>query len=251
MQKVRILNAVMQNISLGALLDGYRAGFLVTHNVDTIMKMQKDPEFARICQAAEFVVADGQFVVFASYFMGTPIVEKICGSDFLGQLCQHYRDDPEFKVFLLGAMPGVAETAQRNINSRVGRNVVVGTYSPPFGFEKDPAECERIVKLINDSGATVLAMGVGAPKQEKWMDKHRSLMPAVRCYMGIGATIDFEAGSVKRSPRWMSKVGLEWAYRMAQEPKRLYRRYLIEGPPFFWLVLQQRFGRYRDPHGQA
>jgi UDP-N-acetyl-D-mannosaminuronic acid transferase (WecB/TagA/CpsF family) len=92
-----------------------------------------------------------------------------------------------------------------------------------------------------------LAVGVGAPKQEIWIARHRHRMPRVTRFLAIGATIDFEAGTVKRAPKWMSRAGIEWLYRLMSEPRRLYRRYLIEGPPFFWLLLKQRLGLYRDP----
>src|ERR1700690_3535542 len=102
--------------------------------------------------------------------------------------------------------------------------------------------------MINDSGATALVVGVGAPKQEIWIARHRNRMPAVKWFMAMGATIDFEAGTLKRAPRWMSQSGLEWLYRLSQEPRRLSRRYLIECPPFFWLLAKQYLGIYRDPH---
>lgn len=248
MDTVRILNATIQNLSFEQLLDGYSGGLMVGLNVDTLMKLQKDSEYARICQSAEFVVADGKIVIYASRLLGTPIQEKISGSDFLGAFCERHRDHPEVKVFLLGAGPGIGDKARERINARVGREIVVGAHSPSYGFEKRPAESEEIVKLINDSGATALAVGLGAPKQEKWIAEYRSRLPAVKHFLAIGATIDFEAGTLKRAPRWMGDTGLEWLFRLIQEPKRLSRRYLIEGPPFFWLLLQQRLGRYRDPH---
>ena len=91
-----------------------------------------------------------------------------------------------------------------------------------------------------------LAVGVGAPKQEKWILKYKDLMPNVKIFMAIGATIDFEAGNVKRAPQWMSRYGLEWLYRLLSEPSRLWKRYLVDDLPFFWLILKQRFGWYRN-----
>jgi N-acetylglucosaminyldiphosphoundecaprenol N-acetyl-beta-D-mannosaminyltransferase len=123
--------------------------------------------------------------------------------------------------------------------------MVVGTYSPPFGFENDEAECDKIIQMINASQATVLAVGVGAPKQEKWICKHRNRLDCVKVFLAIGATIDFEAEYRQRSPQWMSIVGLEWLHRVVQEPKRLWKRYLVDSLPFFALVLQQKLNLYR------
>lgn len=245
----RVLNASMQDISFRELLDRFERGLIVFLNVDTIMKLQKDPEYAEVCRNAEYVIADGKIVIYATHFLGTPLREKVSGSDFLGAFCEHHRSNPDVRVFLLGAGPGVADTARQRINARIGREIVVGSHSPSFGFQDKPAECDEIVRLINESGANVLAVGVGAPKQEKWIARHRERLPNVQRYLAVGATIDFEAGKVRRAPVWMSEVGLEWLFRLAQEPRRLSKRYLIEGPPFFWLLLMQKLGRYRDPFG--
>ena len=112
-------------------------------------------------------------------------------------------------------------------------------------MKKNDVECQKTVDLINQSGATVLAIGVGAPKQEKWIDLYRNQLKNIRIFLPIGATIDFEAGWVNRAPKWMSEIGLEWLYRLLSEPKRLWKRYLIDSLPFFWLVLQQKLNAYQ------
>ncbi len=149
--------------------------------------------------------------------------------------------------FLLGGAADSPRRAAYKINREAGREMVVGGYSPPFGFEHDPIECDRIIEMIREAGATVLAVGVGAPKQEKWIAKHRDRLPFIQIFMAIGATIDFEAGNISRAPRWVQSSGLEWLYRLSAEPGRLWRRYLIHDPPFFWLILKQRLGLYRSP----
>ncbi len=244
---VRILNAQLMNVSFAELLERFSSGSVVFLNVDTLMKLQRDREYASICGSADYVVGDGQILVYASCLLGTPLREKISGSDFLGAFCEYHRNDPEVRIFLLGAGPGVAARARSRINGRLGREIVVGAHSPSFGFEDEPDECADIVERINDSAATVLVVGVGAPKQEKWIARHRDRLRGVTRFLSVGATIDFEAGAVSRAPAWMSRVGLEWLYRLAQEPRRLWRRYLVEGPPFFWLLLRQGIGRYEDP----
>jgi N-acetylglucosaminyldiphosphoundecaprenol N-acetyl-beta-D-mannosaminyltransferase len=133
-----------------------------------------------------------------------------------------------------------SEKAQENINKKVDRNIVIDAYSPPLGFDQDEEECLRIVQRINQSGATVLAIGVGAPKQEKWISQYRQYLTSINIIFAIGATIDFEAGIVPRAPEVVSMMGVEWLYRLMMEPKRLWKRYLINDLPFIWLLLKQK-----------
>jgi len=134
----------------------------------------------------------------------------------------------------------VADRARQNINEKVGREIIIDSYSPSFGFEKNPEECQYIIDRIQQSGATVLAVGLGAPKQEKWIAQYRHQLPSIKIFLAIGATIDFEAGEKARSLKWMSEVGLEWMHRLASEPQRLWKRYLVDSLPFFLLVLQYK-----------
>ena len=239
---VNILGVSLTNLHRAELFAAFTDGVLVTPNVDIIMKARVDPEFHALLHQAEFRVCDSQIVKIAGRFLGTPIKEKISGSDFLGEYCAHHANHPEVKLFLLGAGPGVAQEAQRRINARIGRNIVIGAHSPSFGFENDPAECLTLAKQVSDSGATALAVGVGAPKQEKFIMRYKAQMPAVRVFMAVGASIDFEAGHIARAPAWMSRSGLEWAYRLYREPARLWRRYLVDDLPFFGLLLKQKLG---------
>lgn len=242
MSKVNILNVSIDNCTMSELLEklGY-GGVVFTPNVDHIIKLQKDREFYRIYHTADYLVCDSQLIVYASKFLGQPLQEKISGSDLFPAFYQHYKNDKSVKIFLLGGPRGAAETACENINQKVGRKMVVGYYSPPFGFEKDEAECQKIVDKIDNSEATVLAVGLGAPKQEKWIYNHKSKLEKVKLFFAVGATIEFEAGSCSRAPKWMSEAGLEWLYRLLREPKRLWKRYLIDDLPFFLLILKQKF----------
>lgn len=133
------------------------------------------------------------------------------------------------------------------INKSMGRNIVVGAHSPSYGFEKDEEECNRLIDIVNQSGANVLLVGVGAPKQEKWIAKHRSQMPGIDLFMGLGATIDFEAKTLKRAPLFWQKAGLEWFYRCIKEPKRLFKRYFVDDMMFFYYFGKQLLGLYRNP----
>lgn len=248
MSKVNLLNIHIDNIRQQDLLEKLKdGGMVVTPNVDHLVRLQKDTEFYRIYSDADYVVCDSRILMYASRFLGKPIVEKISGSDLFPAFYNYYKHNPEITIFLLGAAPGIAEKARKAINEKVGREMVIATYSPPFGFDKDPQECQKIVDLINQSGATVLAIGVGAPKQEKWLYKHRNQLKYAKILLAIGATIDFEAGHVTRSPKWMSEVGLEWFHRLVSEPERLWKRYLVDSLPFFQLIWQQKFNRYKPP----
>lgn len=248
MKQVNLLNVGIDNITMSELLEELQFGGMVyTPNVDHLMKLQKNQEFYLAYQKADYLVCDSKILIYASKFLGIPIQEKISGSDLFPAFYTYYKDDENMKIFLLGGWEETAKIAQQKINSRVGRDMVVATYSPPFGFEKDQQESQKIIELINDSGATVLGIGVGAPKQELWLEKFKDQLKNVKVFLAIGATINFEAGNMKRAPQWMSEIGLEWFYRLLSEPNRLWKRYLVDDLPFFLLVLKQKFRLYKNP----
>ena len=249
MNTVKILNVSIDNLSTEELLKqlGADGGVVFTPNVDHLMKLQKDPEFYQVYQTCNYRVCDSQILYYASRLLGQPIREKISGSDLFPAFYQYYGRCPNTKIFLLGAAEGIADRAQKRINQLVGREMIVDCYSPPFGFEKDPLECQYIIDRINQSGATVLAVGLGAPKQEKWIAQYRHQLHKIKIFLAIGATIDFEAGEKPRSPQWVSEAGMEWLYRLVTEPKRLWKRYLLEDLPFFWLLIKQKLNLYKTP----
>lgn len=244
MRKIKILNLEIDNFSKTEFLKEFKSGVLFTPNVDHLMKLQKDSEFQKAYKISDYKICDSQIIVYASKFLGTPLEERISGADLFPAFYNYHRDNQDVRIFLLGAGKGVASQAQRKINQNIGRNIIVGSYSPPFGFEKDRAECEHIVDIINNSGATVLAVGLGSPKQEKWILNYKESLSDIKIIMGLGATIDFEAGRIKRCPKWMGRVGLEWFFRLSREPQRLWKRYLLDDIPFFLLVLKQKFNLY-------
>lgn len=249
MKVVKLLNASIHNLSMPELLARLTesGGFLITPNVDHLVKLQKDAEFLEVYNQATYRVCDSKILQYASHFLGNPIKEKISGSDFFPAFYKYNKNNENIKIFLLGAQEGIPRKAQSKINQKVGRKIVVDTYSPPFGFENDEAECQRIIQQINRSGATVLAVGLGAPKQEKWILKYKHQLKNIKIFLAIGATIDFEAGYKPRAPKWMSEIGLEWLYRLVSEPRRLWKRYLVDDMYFFWLVLQQKLQIYQTP----
>lgn len=248
MDRIKILNVEIDNITQKELLAQLNKGVLVTPNVDDIMKHQRDEEFHRYASQAEYVVCDSKIVLLASKFLGKSLKQAIPGSGFFPEYCEYHKND-DTRIFLLGAKEGVGEEAKRKINQRVGRDMVVDTYSPPFGFEKDEKECEHIVEILSKSSANVVLVGLGNPKQTKWIYKYKDRLSNIDVFLALGATIDFEAGNVKRAPKLVQKLALEWLYRLYKEPKRMYRRYLIEDMPFFWLLLKQKCGIYKNPYG--
>ena len=247
MNRVKLLNVSIDNFSQAELLSKLNSGIVFTPNVDHLIKLQNDREFFNSYDLANYKLCDSKILFYVLKLLGTPIKEKISGSDLFPAFYHHHRNNKNIKIFLLGAREGVAIEAQKKINVKAGREIVVGAHSPSFGFEKDEEECSKIIDIINQSGATVLAVGVGAPKQEKFICKYKDKLPNIKIFLAIGATIDFEAGNIKRAPKWISESGLEWLYRLLSEPKRLWKRYLIHGPSFFLLVLKQKANLYVDP----
>jgi N-acetylglucosaminyldiphosphoundecaprenol N-acetyl-beta-D-mannosaminyltransferase len=245
--KVPILNLEIDNLSSIQLLRQLNQGVVFTPNVDHLMQLQRDQDFYRVYHQADFKICDSQILVYASHFLGRPIRERISGSDFFPDFCQFHKDNESIRIFLLGGKQGVAKRAQARLNRRFRRQIVVDAHSPSFSFAENPQESQEIVARINQCQPTVLAVGVGAPKQEKWICQYKDKLPSVQIFLAIGATIDFDAGSKRRAPQWVSNMGVEWLYRLGSEPQRLWRRYLIDDIPFIWLLLKQKLGIYISP----
>ncbi|MEM7755919.1 MAG: WecB/TagA/CpsF family glycosyltransferase, partial [Planctomycetota bacterium] len=245
----QILNLHIDNLQLLDFLDRLEGGIVFTPNVDHLMKLQREEEFYQAYQMADYTLCDSRIVqAISGWLTKEPIVEQLAGSDVFPAYCAHVSPDPDIRIFLLGGTtPTSVEMAREKLNQIAGRELIVGGYAPPFGFEKEKSQNAYIRNLIHESKANVLAVGVGAPKQEIWIAEHHRYLSGVKLCWAIGATIDFLSGQQDRAPAWISRIGLEWAYRLLKEPKRLFRRYLIEDLPFFRLILQQKRGRYRNP----
>lgn len=247
---IKILNSNILSLTQTDLLNQLQRGVLITPNLDHLVKLQHDREFYKVYRQAEWVVCDSKILYLLSKLLKHPLPEAIPGSSFFTAFYMFHKDDPDCRIFLLGAKEGIAQKAMERINEKVGRKIVVGAHSPSFGFEKNERECEALVDIVNKSGANVLLVGVGAPKQEKWIMKYRNQMPDVDLFMALGATIDFEAGTLKRAPRLWQKLGMEWLYRCLKEPRRLFKRYFVDDMQFFYYFAQQLLGIYKDPFGK-
>ena len=217
--------------------------YVVTPNVDHAVMFQTDEGLRTSYDNASMVLADGAPVVLASRLLQKALPERVAGSDLVPALfdsvsnCADAERDP-LRVFLLGAGPGVADRAAEVIHQRWNRVEVVGTLSPPLGFEKDEAENQRILDAVAECNPDIVLIGLGAPKQELWISRHADRLQA-KAALCIGATIDFLAGEKSRAPVVLQKLGLEWVHRMATEPSRLAKRYARDAWIFPRLVWRE------------
>jgi len=246
MSKIKILNAELDNITMDELLEK-REGTILTLHVDMIAKFQTNRELYDLGKRFDVITCDSQILYFASKLLRTPFRERVSGSDYFPKFYNRYRDDESVTIFLCGAMGNIAERAMETINAKVGRRIIVGAYGPPADYESDQGEIDKILRMINESGATVLVAGLGVPKQERFIFGYRDQLPNVKLFMPLGGTIDYEAGDVKRPPAFITTAGLEWLWRLVREPRRRWRRYLVHQPPVLFHLAQQALGRYRDP----
>jgi N-acetylglucosaminyldiphosphoundecaprenol N-acetyl-beta-D-mannosaminyltransferase len=251
-RRQRLLNVWADDLSMDELLTRLRGvgGVVFTVNPDHLYHLQYNPQFVRAYRSADIITVDSHYVRFALRVLGRRVEHHLPGSDIVPAFCERERANPETRIFLLGARPGVAQRAREAMNMKAGRELVVGAHGPSMNFVNDPAETEAVITLIKASGANVLLVGLGAPKQEIWIASVRDRLPQVRVMMGVGATIDYEAGVVKRAPRWLRALKLEWTYRVVTEPRRYLMRY-VRSSRFVWWMLLDRLGRYKDPFGVA
>ncbi|MGD2110798.1 MAG: WecB/TagA/CpsF family glycosyltransferase [Phycisphaerae bacterium] len=218
------------------LAKGDKPAYATTANVDHVVRVHRRPELRPLYAAADLVVADGTPLIWASRILRTPLPERVAGSDLFPTLCAKAAEH-DLSVFFLGGAPGTAQRAAETLQARHAALRVVGTHCPPFGFENDEQECAQIVERIKRADPDILFVGLGSPKQERWIADHRTEYRA-RLSIGVGISFSFVCGDVKRAPRWMQRVGLEWFHRLVQEPGRLWKRYLIDDLALIPLVLR-------------
>ena len=213
-------------------LEAGRGRWVVTPNLDIVRRVCAEEDVRRLVDAADLRVADGWPIVLAAKLQGTPLPGRVTGSGLIHTLtaaaAAHGRS-----VFFLGGEDDTAERAAAVLKERSPALRVAGSYCPPFGFEKDAAEMTRIEAVLRDSGADVVYVALGFPKAERLIAelRGRGVLPAA-LWIGVGISFSYVCGHVKRAPGAVRAVGLEWLYRLLQEPRRLGRRYVVEGPPF-------------------
>lgn len=224
MEKVNILGVKVDMVTIAEAADKIM-GFLgeegvhdvYTPNSEIIMAAYKDAEFAEILNNASMLTADGIGVVYASRILNKPIKERAAGYDIACKVLEKI-NYTEHSLFLFGGKPGVAETAERKLKEKYPGLKIAGTRDGYFKPEDEP----EIVKQINDSGADIVFVCLGAPKQEKWINSHKNELK-VKVAMGIGGSLDVFAGTAQRAPEFFCKTGLEWFYRLCKEPWRAGR----------------------------
>lgn len=249
-RRVPILNVWVHDVTRDqalAMMD--RGGLVLTLHPDMLRKLQEDRGFYDVFQEFDLVTCDSQILAFALKLVGTPVRERVSGSDLLPLFCQRHAADTQVTLFLCGGKPGVPEAAAARINARVGRQIVVGTDSPAFDLETNPAEVDRVLQKIDASEASVLVVALGGGRQEKFIAAHRHRLPKVRLFLPFGGAVDYEAGTVRRPPPWVTAIGLEWFARVLQDPRGRWYRYFVYQPPVLWWLLRQKLGRYRNPFG--
>ena len=215
---------------------------VVTPNVDHVVLLADNPDLKPLYDAADMVLADGMPVVWAAKLLGSPLPERVAGSDLFPKLLADAQHGPPISVFLLGGAEGVADRARDRILRDYPWIRVAGTHCPPMGFEQREADNERAVAAIADARPDVVLVGLGAPKQERFVVRERARLNC-KVALCIGATIDFMAGAKPRAPEWMRATGLEWVHRLSSEPKRLTRRYAHDAAVFPRLVVREAVRR--------
>ena len=210
--------------------------YVCVTGVHGVMESQRDPSLRQIHNRAGLVTPDGMPMVWLSHLHGRSHVAQVCGSELMLAVCGHSQTKG-YRHFFYGGAEGVPERLAERLAQRFPQLSVAGTYSPPFRALSE-AEDEEIVSRINAANPDIVWVGLSTPKQERWMAANRDRLQASALF-GVGAAFDFHAGLKKRAPRWMQRSGLEWFHRFLSEPRRLWRRYLINNPAFVYHVMLQ------------
>ncbi len=221
--------------------------YVVTPNTDHALLFQRHEGFRRACGDASLVTADGMPVVLASRLFGRALPQRVTGADLVPAMFSAATAEAPLRTFLLGAAPGVAERAATKVMSTWPHVDIVGTYCPPMGFEHDEEQEQEVLARVNAVKPDFLVIGLGAPKQELFINKHRANLEA-SVAVCVGGTIDYLAGDLPRAPLWMRNSGLEWLFRCLTEPKRLPARYLRDAWHFPSLLWKEWSGSLRHSH---
>ena len=234
-KRVRLGRIYAHSLTFPAALDQVseliarrNGGYVVTPNVDHVVQAEHSEELRAAYEGASLSLVDGQPLMWLSKLMGEPFPQKISGSDLVPQLMETAAKNG-WRVLFLGAAEGVGAKAAEVLRRREPSLQIVATLSPSFGFDAEPEERAQVLQVVREAKPDLVVLALGCPKQELLMHRWKDdLAPAVA--IGSGATLDFIAGNVSRSPVWMSNVGLEWLYRLVREPRRLAHRYLVRDP---------------------
>lgn len=212
--------------------------YVVTPNAAHFYLLRKDKVFREAYENACLVLADGMSVIFASRIIGSPLKERCSGADLFHSVCV-LASSLKKNIFILGGTKGSEKIAKKKLQKEF-KNIRIDTYSPLFGFENSEQETNKIIGLINDTPSDILFICVGAPKSEKWLYRNISHLK-IKMAFAFGNSLNIYAGTKKRAPIWMQKIGFEWFFRLLQEPGRLWKRYLFSNTFFIYLVINEFF----------
>jgi N-acetylglucosaminyldiphosphoundecaprenol N-acetyl-beta-D-mannosaminyltransferase len=207
-----------------------RGGWVATPNIDICRQASRDPGVRAMLQQASLVVPDGMPLIWAARLCGEQLPERVTGSSLIFTLSAAAAANGR-SIYLLGGEPGVPERAAAELTRCFPGLRVAGTAAPPFGFDRRPEELAAVRTQVAQARPDIVFVGLGFPKQERVIAEIAPGIPAA-WFVACGAAIPFAAGVLQRAPRWMQQSGLEWAYRLISEPRRLFRRYLVQGMPF-------------------
>ena len=222
-----------------------RSAYVCASNVHMTMETFDSEEFRSSVNGADLVVPDGKPLVWALNLLGVKNAEQVRGADLMAHTIEQAVEEG-VPVGFYGSTPESLEDLIQVLEQRYPKLQIACRISPPFRPLSDK-EDEGFVRQISDSGARILFVGLGCPKQEKWMESHKGRIPAVM--LGVGAAFDFHTGRIREAPRWMSATGLEWAYRFYKEPRRLWKRYLKHNPRFVAMFVSQALGLRKFDEG--
>lgn len=246
MVRVNVLGVGVSPIDMDdavRVIDGWIAErtprYVTVTGVHGVMESQRDEALRRIHNRAGLVTPDGMPLVWLSRLAGFRGVRRVYGPDLMLRCCEA-SIERGWKHYLYGGAEGIPELLEARLRERLPGLEIVGRYSPPFRSLTAEEDAE-IVDRINASGADIVWVGLGTPKQERWMDAHVGRLEAP-VLVGVGAAFDFHAGLKRQAPGWVQRAGLEWLFRLLSEPRRLWRRYCINNPLFVWSVLLQKTG---------
>lgn len=206
-------------------------------NVDVMVKADKDPDLQKAIKKSDLSLMDGKPPLKVAQKRGIPLPEKVSGSDFVPAVCEMAAREG-LSIFILGGKEGVPETARDNLLLRYPHMDIAGAYSPKFGFENDQAELAKINKMLIKAKPSILLACLSCPKQEIFVENNKDVYRAP-VSISCGATVDFLAGNVQRAPEWVSRTGIEWLYRFAKEPKRLFKRYFVDSWHFLSMMKRE------------
>lgn len=243
MKRIKIFNTTIDNLSMQETLQKVKQAIShkiqlhhVVVNAGKVVAMQEDQELRQSVNSCDLINADGQAVVWASKLLGKPLKERVAGIDLMENLVKLSAKN-NYKIYLLGAKEEVVSNLVNLYKNKYSKNLIAGYRNGYFSKEEE----QTIAQDIANSGAQLLFVAISSPKKENFLYQHRTTLKSLNFIMGVGGSFDVIAGKTKRAPVWMQKSGLEWFYRFMQEPKRMWKRYLIGNTKFIFLTFKELF----------